>query len=107
MEYINNNNPRILETIIGLVGGIIGLIASSFILFLGSFGSTFTVTLAILAIIGSFLGIFAAFYVRTNNVLAGIMFIIAAILVIIGATILGIPAMLLLLLAGFLSLFRN
>lgn len=106
MEYFRNTS-RGLETIIGIVGGLLGLIASSIILFIGSFGYQTTITLAILGLIGSLLGFFASFYVNFNNIFGGLMLIIAAILVIIGATILGIPGMLLLLLAGILAIFRN
>ncbi|WP_409199991.1 hypothetical protein [Methanobrevibacter sp. DSM 116169] len=106
MRYIKNST-RILETIIGIVGGLLSLIGCSFIVFIGSFASETTITLGILGLIGALLGIFASFYVNVDNYIAGFLFIIAAIMVIVGATFLGIPGMLLLLLAGLLSFIRN
>ncbi|MDL2246651.1 hypothetical protein LJB96_03435 [Methanobrevibacter sp. OttesenSCG-928-K11] len=105
MRYVKTTS-RILESIIGIFGGILGLIASSFILFIGSFGFDTTAILGILALIGSFLGIFASIYVNYDNHLGGVMLIISAFLVVIGATLLGIPGMLFLLIAGILALFR-
>jgi len=106
MKYIENNT-RIIETILGIVGGIFSLIACSFVLFFGSLGLGAFFTLGILGLIGSLMGIFAGVYVTVDNYLAGIFFFVAGILVIIGATFFGIPGMLLLFAAGFLALFRN
>ena len=113
MSYIEKSS-RIFETIIGVIGGILGLIGCSFILLIGSFGLLFgivdpqtAIMLGILGLIGSCLGIFAGFYVNVDNYLAGFMFFIGAILLIIGATVFGIPGMLLLFIAGILSLIRT
>ena len=106
MKYIENDS-RIIESVLGITGGIISLIACSFVLFFGSLGFDALLSLGMLGIIGSLMGIYAGVYVRSDNLIAGLFFITAGVLVIIGATFFGIPGMLLLFAAGFLALFRN
>lgn len=98
------NGERTLETIIGLLGGIVSLIGCSIILFMGSFGLE---TNSSLGLIGSLMGIFAGFYVNINSFGAALFFFTAGFLVIVSATIFGIPGMLLLFAAGIITLYRN
>lgn len=97
------NGERTLETIIGLLGGIVSLIGCSIILFMG----IFVETNSSLGLIGSLMGIFAGFYVNINSFGAALFFFTAGFLVIVSTSIFGIPGMLLLFAAGIITLYRN
>ncbi|WP_299525480.1 hypothetical protein [uncultured Methanobrevibacter sp.] len=99
---------RIFELIVGGLGSLISLFSSSFILLIGNFGFEATSFLGIVAIIGSFLGIFASIHVFKDSDVGGFLFIVSTILVLIGFTSsYGVVGALLLLVAGISALFRK
>ncbi len=98
---------RMFELIVGGAGALIGLSSTSFILYVEGLGWGATSFLGFIAIIGSFLGIFAAVHVFKDNDVGGFLFIVsAAILVLLGSSSFSVGA-LLLLVAGVSALFRK
>ena len=98
---------RMFELIVGGAGALIGLSSTSFILYVEGLGWGATSFLGFIAIIGSFLGIFAAVHVFKDNDVGGFLFIVSAILVLIGSSSFGVFGALLLLVAGVSALFRK
>lgn len=98
---------RIFELIVGGAGSCISLASTSFILWVKNFGFEPTSFLGIIAIIGSFAGIFASIHVFKDSDVAGFLFIVSAILVLLDSTVYGVIGALLLLVAGISALFRK
>ena len=98
---------RTFETILGILGSIIGITSGSFLIFIESFGQAHTSFLGFIAILASILGIISTYYLRKNEELAGIGFLIATMFVIVGADYINVISALFLLTAGILTLFRK
>ena len=98
---------RTFETILGILGSIIGITSGSFLIFIKSFGQAQTSFLGFIAILASILGIISTYYLRKNEELAGIGFLIATMFVIVGADYINVISALFLLTAGILTLFRK
>lgn len=98
---------RLFEQICGVLGSLLCLISGSFILLIESGGTQGNSFLAILAIIGAFLGFISSYYVNRHLESAGVGFMIAAILVLIGTPDLAKLCSMLLLIAGMSALFRK
>ena len=99
---------RLFEQICGVLGSFLCLTSGSFILLIESGGAQGNSFLAILAIIGAFIGFISSYYVNKSSESAGVGFIVAAILVLIGTPHLAKLCSILLLIAGILSaLFRK
>ena len=58
---------RNFETIIGLIGSVIGIFSGSFLIFLESFGKAHTPFLGLVAILASILGLASSYYVQKNS----------------------------------------
>ena len=98
---------RTFEMIMGIIGSVIGIFSGSFLIFLGSVGSTHMPFLGVIAIIASFLGLFSTYYVRINSEIACIGFIIATMFVIVGSAYINVLSAVFLLVAGVSALFRK
>jgi hypothetical protein len=98
---------RNFETVMGIIGSIIGIFSGSFLIFLESFGHVHTPFLGLVAILASILGIFSSYYVRTNAEVAGVGFVIATMFVIVGSAYINVISAVFLLVAGISSLFRK
>lgn len=98
---------RNFETILGLIGSIIGIFSGSFLIFLEQFPKIHTPFLGLMAIIASLLGLASTYYVRKNPEIAGVGFIIATMFVIVGSDHINILSAIFLLIAGISSLFRK
>ena len=97
---------RYFEQVLGVIGSFLSIISGSFILLIQSGGHEGNSFIALLAIVGAFLGFASSFYINRDLEYAGVGFIIAAIFVLIGTTQ-GIAGTLLLLAAGISALFRK
>lgn len=98
---------RNFETVMGVIGSIIGIFSGSFLIFLEHFGQAHTPFLGFIAILASILGIVSSYYVRTNAEMAGVGFIIATMFVIIGSDYINVISAIFLLIAGVSALFRK
>ena len=98
---------RLFEQICGILGSFLCLISGSFILLIESWGAQGNSFLAILAIVGAFIGFISSYYVNRHLESAGVGFMIAAILVLIGTPSLAKLCSMLLLIAGMSALFRK
>ncbi|WP_458454826.1 hypothetical protein [Methanobrevibacter sp.] len=98
---------RNFETILGLIGSVIGIFSGSFLIFLEEFPKAHTPFLGIVAIMASLLGLASSYYVRKNDEVAGVGFIIATMFVIVGSAHINIISAIFLLVAGISSLFRK
>lgn len=98
---------RNFETVMGLIGSVIGIFSGSFLIFLESFGQVHTPFLGAVAILASILGIVSSYYVRKNHELAGVGFIIATMFVIVGSEYINVLSAIFLLVAGVSALFRK
>lgn len=98
---------RLFEQIFGVLGSFLCLISGSFILLIESGGAQGNSFLAILAIVGAFIGFISSYYVNKSLEAAGLGFMIAAILVLIGTPSLAKLCSMLLLIAGLSALFRK
>ena len=98
---------RNFETVMGVIGSIIGIFSGSFLIFLEHFGQAHTPFLGFIAILASILGIVSSYYVRTNAEMAGVGFIIATMFVIIGSDYINVISAVFLLIAGVSALFRK
>ena len=98
---------RLFELVLGLAGSFLCIISGSLILLIESGGSQGNSFLAILAIIGAFLGFASSFYVNRNIEYAGMGYIASAVLVLLGTPHYVKLASVLLLIAGISALFRK
>lgn len=98
---------RNFETVMGLIGSIIGIFSGSFLIFLESFGQAHTPFLGLVAIIASLLGVASSYYVQKDNEVAGLGFIIATMFVIVGSAYINVISAIFLLIAGISALFRK
>lgn len=98
---------RTFETVVGLIGSVIGIFSGSFLIFLGSVGISHTPFLGLVAIAASILGIASSYYVRKDHELAGVGFIIATMFVIVGSEYINVLSAIFLLVAGVSALFRK
>lgn len=98
---------RTFETVMGLIGSVIGIFSGSFLIFLGSVGISHTPFLGLVAIAASILGIASSYYVRKDHELAGVGFIIATMFVIVGSEYINVLSAIFLLVAGVSALFRK
>lgn len=98
---------RNFETVLGIIGSIIGIFSGSFLIFIESFGKAHTPFLGIIAIIASLLGLASTYYLRKNPEIAGVGFIIATMFVIVGSDYINVLSAIFLLVAGISSLFRK
>lgn len=105
---------RTAEFVLGLLGGIFGILGSTFALFVGGIGEAFnaegagTVSgLGWAAVLFSILGIVAAVMVGNRPKASGIMFLVAGIGGIISISAAYILPGILLIIAGILSLVRK
>ncbi len=98
---------RLFEQVCGVLGSFLCLISGSFILLIQSGGAEGNSFLAILAIVGAFIGFISAYCANKHLEAAGVGFMVAAILVLIGTPHLVKLCTLLLLIAGLSSLFRK
>ena len=98
---------RLFEQICGVWGSFLCIISGSFILLIESGGAQGNSFLAILAIVGAFIGFISSYYVNKSSEGAGVGFIVAAILVLIGTPHLAKLCSILLLIAGISALFRK
>lgn len=98
---------RLFEQICGILGSFLCLISGSFILLIESGGAQGNSFLAILAIVGAFIGFISSYYVNRHLESAGVGFMVAAILVLIGTPSLAKLCSMLLLIAGMSALFRK
>ena len=89
------------------MGSFLCIISGSFILLIESGGAQGNSFLAILAIVGAFIGFISSYYVNKSLEGAGVGFIIAAMLVLIGTPDLAKFCSILLLIAGISALFRK
>lgn len=98
---------RLFEQICGVLGSFLCLISGSFILLIQSGGAEGNSFLALLAIVGAFIGFISSYYANKYLEAAGLGFMVAAILVLIGTPHLVKLCTMLLLIAGLSSLFRK
>ncbi len=97
---------RFFEQVIGVIGSFLSIISGSFILLIQSGGLEGNSFIALLAIVGAFLGFASSFFINKDLEYAGVGFIVAAMLVLVGTSH-GIVGALLLLAAGISALFRK
>lgn len=105
---------RTAELILGLLGGVIGLLASIAALFFGGLGSALgaegasqVIGLGWLAVLASIIGIVGAALVKSKTKLAGWLMIISAVVGLVAISAFYIISTLLLGLAGLLALLRK
>lgn len=98
---------RLFEQICGILGSFLCIISGSFVLLIESGGSQGNSFVAILAIVGAFIGFLSSYYVNKHLEAAGIGFMAAAMLVLIGTPSLAKFCTILLLIAGLSALFRK
>lgn len=98
---------RTFETVMGLIGSVIGIFSGSFLIFLGQIGQAHAPFLGVVAIIASILGLAATYYVKKNPEVAGVGFIVATMFVIIGSDYINIISAVFLMIAGASALFRK
>lgn len=98
---------RTFETVMGLIGSVIGIFSGSFLIILGQIEQAHAPFLGVIAIIASILGLASTYYVRKNSELAGVGFIIATMFVIIGSDYINIISAVFLMIAGGSALFRK
>ena len=98
---------RLFEQICGVLGSFLCIISGSFILLIESGGAQGNSFLAILAIVGAFIGFISSYFVDKHLEASGVGFVIAAILVLIGTPHLAKLCSILLLIAGISALFRK
>ena len=98
---------RTFETVMGLIGSVIGIFSGSFLIILGQIGQAHAPFLGIVAIIASILGLASTYYVKKNPELAGVGFIIATMFVIIGSDYINVISAVFLMIAGGSALFRK
>lgn len=98
---------RNFETLMGLIGSVIGIFSGSFLIFLEQFPKVHTPFLGLVAIMASLLGLASTYYVRKNAEISGVGFIIATMFVIVGSAHINIVSAIFLLIAGVSSLFRK
>lgn len=98
---------RTFETVMGLIGSVIGIFSGSFLIFLEHMGQAHAPFLGIVAIIASLLGLASTYYVRKNPEVAGVGFIVATMFVIIGSDYINVISAVFLMIAGGSALFRK
>ena len=98
---------RNFETIMGVIGSIIGIFSGSYLILLADIGQFHASLLGIIAILAAVLGLFSSYYVRKDSEVAGFCFIIATLFVIIGSSHPSVLSAVFLLIAGISSLFRK
>ena len=98
---------RTFETVMGLIGSVIGIFSGSFLIFLEQFGQTHAPFLGLVAIIASILGLASTYYVKKDAELAGVGFIVATMFVIIGSDYINVISAVFLMIAGASALFRK
>lgn len=98
---------RTFETVMGLIGSVIGIFSGSFLIFLEQIGRVHAPFLGVMAIAASILGLFSTFYVKKNAEIAGVCFIIATMFVIMGSDYINVISAVFLMIAGISALFRK
>lgn len=105
---------RTAELILGLLGGIIGLVASVAALFIGGMGSVFhaegasqIVSFGWLALLASIVGIVGAVFVKSKTKFAGWLMIISAVVGLISIYLFYIIPTILLGIAGLMALRKG
>lgn len=95
-----NERSRTIELVLGIVGGIFGLLG-------GIFALLFIPELGLSAILASVVGIVGAVYITRNAKWGGIILIISSIWLLISISFFGVLGFILLLIAGFVAIFRK
>lgn len=107
-------NKKTVELVLGLIGGILGIIAGIYSMNIGGLASVFHVDRAVTvnnfgigAIILSILGIIGALIVKNKTKLGGIFMIIAALGGLLCITYFYIPSGILLIIPGIMSIIKK
>lgn len=111
----NGQMGRSFETTLGVLGGIIGVIAGVAVALVGGIGEAFFLiagasdlyTRAALTISAAVLGVVAALLSGSRNKFSGISMMIAAVLGLVGAGVFYVPASALLGIAGAVAFVRK
>lgn len=107
-------NKRTVELVLGLIGGILGIIAGIYAMNIGGLASVFQVDKAVTvnnfgigAILLSIVGIIGAVVVRSKGKLGGIFMIIAALGGLLCITYFYIPSGILLVIPGLMGIIKK
>jgi hypothetical protein len=97
---------RILELVLGIIGGILGLLGGGFALIFSAFAPSVG-GLGISAVLASIVGIVGAAYVMQNARYGGIILLVSAVWLLISISAFAVPGAVLLGIAGLLALLRK
>ncbi len=100
------STSRIVELVLGIIGGILGLLGGAFALVFSAFAPSVG-GLGISAVLASIAGIVGAAYVMQNARVGGIILVVSALWLLISISAFGVPGAVLLGIAGLLALFRK